>query len=127
MSFVERLNITYLSQAADCVEAVTPVDDGVKQPFGYLHGGATIALLETRASQGAVLSCADGQKPFAVDVHVAHRSSMRDGSVYACGRLAKTQTTSKGYAKQTWEVCACAQDAHGPVVSEGTVICLLVP
>ena len=109
------------------MEAVTPVDDGVKQPFGYLHGGATIALLETLASQGAVLSCADGQKPFAVDVHVAHRSSMRDGSVYACGRLAKTQTTSKGYAKQTWEVCACAQDAHGPVVSEGTVICLLVP
>ena len=102
MSFVERLNITYLSQAADCVEAVMPVEEGVKQPFGYLHGGATIA------SQGAVLSCLEGQKPFAVDVHVAHRSSMRDGGVYACARLAKTQTTSKGYAKQAWEVCAYA-------------------
>lgn len=103
MNFVERLNITYLSQAADCVEAVMPVDEGVKQPFGNLHGGATIALLEILASQGAVLSCLEGQKPFAVDVHVAHRSSMRDG-VYACARLIKTQTTSKGYVKQTWEI-----------------------
>ena len=127
MNFVERLNITYLSQEADCVEAVMPVDEGVKQPFGYLHGGATIALLETLASQGTVLSCLEGQKPFAVDVHVAHRSSMRDGSVYACARLAETQTTSKGYAKQAWVVCARDQDERGPIVSEGTVICLLVP
>lgn len=127
MSFAERLNITYVSQAVDCVEATMPVDEGVKQPFGYLHGGATIALLETLASQGAVLSCTDGQKPFAVDVHVAHRSSMREGSVYGCARLAKVEKTSKGHVKQTWEVCARAQDARGPVVSEGTVVCLLVP
>ena len=127
MNFVERLNIAYISQASDCVEATMPVGEGVKQPFGYLHGGATIALLETIASQGAALSCVEGQKPFAVDVHVAHRSSMRDGSVYACARLAKMEATSKGYVKQTWEVCACAQDAQGPVVSEGAVVCLLVP
>ena len=60
MNFVERLNITYVSQAVDCVEATMPVDEGVKQTFGYLHGGATIALLETLVSQGAALSCANG-------------------------------------------------------------------
>ena len=127
MNFVERLNITYISQASDCVEAAMPVGEGVRQPFGYLHGGATIALLETLAGQGAVLSCSEGQKPFAVDVHVAHRSSMREGSVFARACLAKTEATSKGYAKQAWEVCAHAQDARGPVVSEDTVVYLLVP
>ena len=32
-----------------------PVTDKVKQPFGYLHGGATIALGETACSLGALI------------------------------------------------------------------------
>ena len=37
------------------VVATMPVDDRTRQPFGLLHGGASIALAETVASFGAVM------------------------------------------------------------------------
>lgn len=60
---------------------------------------------------------------------VAGRRGAEVGGAGPAGgaHLVETQATFKGYAKQTWEVCAHAQDARGPIVSEGTVICLLVP
>lgn len=37
------------------VVATMPVDDRTRQPFGLLHGGASIALAETVASFGALM------------------------------------------------------------------------
>lgn len=37
------------------VTATMPVDDRTRQPLGYLHGGASVALAETVASVGAYL------------------------------------------------------------------------
>lgn len=125
MSFEERLQIKYLSKSEDFVKAVMPVNDDVTQLFGYLHGGATIALLETVASVGSVNNCGPDEIAFGVDVHVAHRSNMRSGEVTGEARLASTDLTSKGYRRQTWDVVA--RNPEGGVVSEGQVICLIVP
>ena len=125
MNFEERLGITYSLMTRTHVEASMPVVEEVLQPFGYLHGGATIALLESAASEGAGLSCGPGETAFGVDVHVAHRSSMTGGTVSCEARLAAEERTSKGYRKQTWDVVA--RNPDGAVVSEGQVICLIVP
>ena len=53
MTLVETLHIEAASVRDERVEAVMPVMPDVLQPFGFVHGGATIALLETVASLGA--------------------------------------------------------------------------
>jgi 1,4-dihydroxy-2-naphthoyl-CoA hydrolase len=47
------LGIELLELSAERVVATMPVDDRTRQPFGLLHGGASIALAETVASLGA--------------------------------------------------------------------------
>ena len=48
------LGIEIVELTGDRVVATMPVDDRTRQPFGLLHGGASIALAETVASFGAV-------------------------------------------------------------------------
>ena len=52
MALTETLHIDTVSAGRRHVEAVMPITSDVLQPHGYLHGGATIALLETVASIG---------------------------------------------------------------------------
>ncbi len=47
------LGIEILELTTERVVATMPVDDRTRQPFGILHGGASIALAETVASLGA--------------------------------------------------------------------------
>jgi uncharacterized protein (TIGR00369 family) len=47
------LGIELLELSPERVVATMPVDDRTRQPFGLLHGGASIALAETVASLGA--------------------------------------------------------------------------
>jgi 1,4-dihydroxy-2-naphthoyl-CoA hydrolase len=49
------LGIELVELTPERVVATMPVDDRTRQPFGILHGGASIALAETVASFGAVM------------------------------------------------------------------------
>jgi len=125
MGLVEQLGIEFGACSEEFVEATMPADEDHLQPFGYLHGGATIALLETVASKGAEICCGPDEVPFGVDVHVAHRTSVKDGQVIGEARLAREDETSKGYRRQYWDVTARKPD--GTIVSEGQIICLIIP
>jgi len=124
MGLTEQLRIVFDEESPDCVKATMPVDEKVLQPFGYLHGGATIALLETVASKGAEIGCAADEIPFGIDVHVAHRSSVRGGIVLGEAHLSREDTTSKGHRRQYWDVVARKED--GSIVSDGEIVCLIV-
>ena len=52
-----NLGIQYTYASASRIEAVMPVDERTRQPFGILHGGATLALAETVAGMGSMLIC----------------------------------------------------------------------
>ena len=52
MALTDTLHIETVSADKRHVEATMPIVPEVFQPHGYLHGGATIALLETVASIG---------------------------------------------------------------------------
>ena len=52
MALTDTLHIETVSADKRHVEATMPIVPEVFQPHGYLHGGATIALLETAASIG---------------------------------------------------------------------------
>src|SRR3954471_13592249 len=51
-----HLGIRFLELTAERVVATMPVDERTRQPFGLLHGGASLALAETVASLGATAS-----------------------------------------------------------------------
>ncbi len=50
-----HLGIEFIELGDDYVKARMPVDERTKQPFGILHGGASVALAETLGSTGAGL------------------------------------------------------------------------
>lgn len=52
-----NLGIQYTYASRDRVEATMPVDYRTRQPFGILHGGATLALAETVAGLGSMILC----------------------------------------------------------------------
>ncbi|MDQ2890658.1 MAG: hotdog fold thioesterase [Gemmatimonadota bacterium] len=66
------------------VTATMPVDDRTRQPFGLLHGGASVALAETVASLGA-FSNIDATRFAAVglEINANHIRAKRDGVVTA--------------------------------------------
>jgi 1,4-dihydroxy-2-naphthoyl-CoA hydrolase len=49
----DALGIEVVELTPDRVVATMPVDGRTRQPFGVLHGGASLALIETAASLGA--------------------------------------------------------------------------
>ena len=52
-----NLGSQYTYASEDRVEATMPVDERTRQPFGILHGGATLALAETVAGLGSMILC----------------------------------------------------------------------
>ena len=55
-TMVEHLGIKVTELGEDYVVGTMPVDSRTKQPFGILHGGASVALAETLASYGGYLT-----------------------------------------------------------------------
>ena len=51
----ESLNIRVIEIGNDYIKGTMPVDDRTKQPFGLLHGGASVALAETLGSIASFL------------------------------------------------------------------------
>ncbi len=68
------------------VVATMPVDDRTRQPFGLLHGGASIALAETVASFGAAVLI-DRERFVAVGLEINgnHLRAKTEGMVRATG------------------------------------------
>lgn len=80
------LGIKVVEQGKDKFVATMPVHDATRQPFGILHGGASVALAETVASMGTYCFI-DSEKEYAVglEINANHISSKRDGIVTATG------------------------------------------
>jgi 1,4-dihydroxy-2-naphthoyl-CoA hydrolase len=66
------------------VIATMPVDDRTRQPFGLLHGGASVALAETTASLGAFANIDSTQfAAVGLEINANHIRPKRDGLVRA--------------------------------------------
>jgi uncharacterized protein (TIGR00369 family) len=78
------IGIEILELTCERVTATMPVDERTRQPFGILHGGASIALAETVASLGAT-ACIDREQFIAVgqEINGNHIRSKSDGVVTA--------------------------------------------
>lgn len=81
---LDALGIDVIELTADRVVATMPIDDRTRQPFGLLHGGASVALAETTASLGASANIDIGQfAAVGVEINANHIRARRDGQVRA--------------------------------------------
>ena len=82
-TLVSTLGIQILEASPEKVIAEMEVTPKHHQPFGFLHGGASVALAETVASIGAYLAAPEGHTSFGLEINANHLRSMQSGKVTA--------------------------------------------
>ncbi|WP_243094810.1 PaaI family thioesterase [Thermus thalpophilus] len=93
------LGVRYLKLTPEEVVAELEVTPRVHQPFGFLHGGATVALAESVASVGGFLNCPPGHAAFGLEINCNHIRKKQRGVIQAVGRPLHVGRTT-----QVWEV-----------------------
>ena len=94
------LGIEMLELTPQRVVATMPVDQRTRQPFGILHGGASVALAETVASFGAVtLIDRDRQVAVGQEINANHLRPKLEGVVTATG-----MPVHVGRSSQVWSI-----------------------
>src|SRR5699024_12785937 len=74
----DHLDIKFTSIKKDEIKATMPVDERTIQPFGILHGGASVVLAETLASVGAWLNLkGTEQTAVGIEINANHVRSVR--------------------------------------------------
>ncbi|TDE16178.1 hotdog fold thioesterase [Dyadobacter psychrotolerans] len=96
-----HLGIEFTEIGADYIIARMPVDSRTHQPFGILHGGASVVLAETLGSIASYLCLKDPQKQHAVglEINANHIRSVKDGFVYG-----KVTPIHVGRSTQVWDI-----------------------
>ena len=96
----DALGIEIVELGGRRVVATMPVDQRTRQPFGILHGGASVALAETVASLGASASI-DSERFVAVgmEINANHIRPKAEGIVRATGT-----TIHAGAKSQVWSI-----------------------
>ena len=94
------LGIEFTELGADFIRGTMPVDARTHQPFGLLHGGASVALAETLGSMGANM-CVDSSRYLCVgqEINANHLKSVRSGHVTGTARPLHVGTRS-----QVWSI-----------------------
>ena len=98
-NMVGLLDIRFEALTDDAIEATMPVDSRTHQPFGLLHGGASVVLAETLGSVAGYL-CSEGeQKVVGLEVNANHIRSVRSGRVRGVCRALHV-----GSRHQVWQI-----------------------
>lgn len=95
-----NLGIQYTYASDERVEATMPVDYRTRQPFGILHGGATLALAETVAGLGSMIICESDEIVVGMQVSGNHISSAHEGDTVR----AVATIVYKGRSSHVWNV-----------------------
>lgn len=98
-NMVEHLGIVFTRLDANELEATMPVDNRTRQPFGLLHGGASVVLAETLGSVAGYLCTEGEQRVVGLEVNANHLRSAREGLVHGVCRAVHV-----GRRHQVWAI-----------------------
>jgi len=93
----ERLGVVFVEASPERVVATMPVE-GNRQPYGLLHGGASVALGESLGSTLAALNCPDDRLAVGIEINATHHRSATSGVVTAVAtpiNVGRTLVTSE--------------------------------
>jgi len=119
-TLVGTLGIKVTEIGADYLRGTMPVEPRVHQPFGILHGGASVALAETLGSMAAMMT----QNPathhvVGLDINANHLKAVRSGIVTGTARPLHTGRTT-----HVWQINLRTEDGALICVSRLTVAIL---
>ena len=95
----QTLEIELVEATRERVVMRMPVTARHRQPWGFLHGGASVALAESAATVGAFLNCPPGMGAFGQQINANHLRSLREGVLAAIATPLHVGRTS-----QVWEI-----------------------
>jgi 1,4-dihydroxy-2-naphthoyl-CoA hydrolase len=120
-TLMEAIGIRITAIGDDWLQGTMPVDRRTHQPYGLLHGGASVALAETLGSTAAMLTL-DPAKERAVglDINANHIRGVLSGTVTGTARPLHT-----GRSTQVWEIRI--EDEAGKLVCISRLTMAVVP
>jgi len=118
-SLGERMGIEFLEASPQRVVARMPVQ-GNTQPYGLLHGGASVVLAETVGSIGAALHAGEERIAVGLDINATHHRAAREGFV-----IATATALSLGGTLASYDVAIT--DELGKRVCTSRITCLIRP
>ena len=99
-TMVEALGIEVTDFGDQYICGKMPVDHRTKQPFGLLHGGASVALAETLGSMGAGMQIdLNAHAVVGIEINASHLKAVKDGWVF--GRATAVRV---GRKIQVWKI-----------------------
>jgi len=99
-TMLETLGIRYTGIGEDWLRGTMPVDARTRQPYGLLHGGASVALAETLGSTAAMLTLdPDQELAVGLDINANHIRGVRAGTVTGTAKMLHIGRTT-----QVWEI-----------------------
>jgi 1,4-dihydroxy-2-naphthoyl-CoA hydrolase len=116
-NLADTLGIVIQELTEQRVVATMPVDERTRQPFGILHGGASVALAETIASLGGTMNVdLERFNVVGVEINANHIRAKKDGVVTGAGTPIHV-----GRSTQVWEVRIVDEDQRTVCVSRCTL------
>ncbi|WP_018155761.1 PaaI family thioesterase [Demetria terragena] len=116
-TLIERMGIELVEVTPGRVVARMPVE-GNTQPYGLLHGGASVVLAETVGSIAASLAAGKGRAAMGLEINSTHHRGVRSGTV-----TATATALSEGRSVATYDITIV--DDEGRRVNTSRLTCVL--
>lgn len=94
-----HLGIEFVEVGPDFIRATMPVDERTHQPFGLLHGGASVALAETLGSVASHCCTSEDRTGVGLEINANHVRAVRSGRVTGTVRPVHVGRTT-----QVWQI-----------------------
>ena len=112
----EHIGIEFTEIGDDYLAAKMPVDSRTVQPYGIVHGGASVTLAETLGSTGAFLVAGPEKRVLGLEINANHLAGASSGYVYG-----KATPLHIGRTTQVWEIKIHREDGKLSCISRLTV------
>ena len=107
-TMTDQLGIKITDYGNNYICGKMPVDHRTKQPYGLLHGGASVAFAETLGSIGAGMQIDyNNQSVVGIEINASHLKSIKKGWVYG-----RAQPLRVGKTIQVWDINITDKDEN---------------
>ena len=121
-TLMEALGIECIEIGIDYIISRMPLDHRTHQPMGLLHGGASMALIESIGSMGSTLLIdLEKEAPVGLEINANHVSGVRSGFVKAIGKIVHA-----GKSTHIWQVDIFNEETN-KLVCTGRLTVMIVP
>jgi 1,4-dihydroxy-2-naphthoyl-CoA hydrolase len=115
----EKMGIELVEISAERVVGTMPVE-GNTQPYGLLHGGASVVLAETLGSVGSAVHAHPDKLSVGIDINATHHRSATSGTVTGVATAIHLGRTMASYD-------VVITDERGKRVCTARITCALLP